>query len=378
MAKRDYYEILNIPRNASAEEIKKAYRKMALKYHPDRNPGNKEGEETFKEAAEAYEVLGDADKRARYDRFGHEGVKMDFGSGGFSWNDFHHFSDFEDILGSLFGTFFGTDIGQRGRRQVYRGRDLRINLELTFDDVLKGKQTDIEITRLEACEICRGSGAKKGTLPKTCPRCRGAGQVAYSRGIFRVATTCDYCQGEGTHIDSPCPECDGRGRVNRRVKIKIAIPPGADNDLQLRLPGEGEAGIRGGPRGDLYAVIRVKEHPTFRREGDDLVLEVPITFTQAALGDTLTIPTLDGETTLDVPAGCQSHRVFRLKGHGLPHLRRPETRGDLHVAAIVKTPTHLTEEQKHLFRQLAELEGKKPPPGEKGFFGKVKEFLEGQ
>jgi molecular chaperone DnaJ len=247
-----------------------------------------------------------------------------------------------------------------------------------FVDKYRGKQTDIELTRLEACETCRGSGAKKGTSPKTCPRCRGAGQVAYSRGFFRVATTCDYCQGEGTHIDSPCPECDGRGRINRRVRIKVAIPPGADNDLQLRLPGEGEAGIRGGPRGDLYAVIRVKEHPTFRREGDDLTLEVPITFTQAALGDTLAVPTLESETTLDLPAGCQSHRVFRLKGHGLPHLRRPETRGDLHVAVIVKTPTHLSEEQKQLFHRLAELEGKKPAPGEKGFFGKVKEFLEGQ
>ena len=353
---------------------------MALKYHPDRNPGNKEAEETFKETAEAYEVLSDTEKRARYDRFGREGVKTDFGSGGFSWSDFHHFSDFEDILGNLFGSFFGTDIGYQGRRQVYRGRDLRINLEMTLDEVLKGKQADMEMTRLEVCEQCRGAGAKRGTSPKTCPHCRGTGQIAYSRGFFRVAAPCDYCQGEGTRIDSPCPECDGRGRVNRRVKIKISIPPGAETGLQLRMPGEGEAGIRGGPRGDLYAVLQVKDHPLFQREGDDLICEIPITFWQAALGDTVAVPTLDGETTLEIPAGCHSHRVFRIKGQGLPHLRRPETRGDFHVQIVVKTPTHLTEEQKQLFRRLAELGGEKTPSGaaEKSFLGKVKEFLEGQ
>jgi len=377
MAKRDYYEILGVPRSATTEQIKKAYRKMALKYHPDRNPGNKEAEEVFKEAAEAYEVLGDPEKRARYDQFGHEGVRGDFGAGGFSWSDFHHFTDFEDILGSLLGSFFGIETGRQGR-QVYRGRDLRVNLELTLEDVLKGKQAEIELTRLEACEPCRGSGAKRGTSPKTCPRCRGSGQVAYSRGFFRVATTCDYCQGEGTYIVSPCPECDGRGRVNRRVNMKIAIPLGADTGLQLRLPGEGEAGIRGGPRGDLYAVLHVREHPLFRREDDDLICQVPITFSQAALGTTITVPTLDGETTVEVPEGCQTHRVFRLKGHGLPHLREPQTRGDLHMEVVVKTPTQLTEEQRQLFQRLAELEGEKASPGGKGFLGKVKQFLEGQ
>jgi len=378
MGKRDYYEIFNVPRDAKPEQIKKAYRKMALKYHPDRNPGNKEAEEVFKEAAEAYEVLGDSEKRARYDRFGHEGIRTDFGSGGFSWSDFHHYSDFEDILGSLFGSLLGADLGRGGGRQVYRGRDLRINLQISLDEVLKGKQAEVELTRLEACDPCRGSGAKKGTSPKTCPQCRGTGQVAYSRGFLRVATTCDYCQGEGTHVGSPCPECDGRGRINRRVKIKISVPPGAETGLQLRLPGEGEAGIRGGPRGDLYVVITVKEHSSFRREGDDLILEVPITFSQAALGDTVTVPTLEGQTTLEIPAGCQSQRVVRIRGQGLPHLRRPEARGDLHVQVAVQTPTHLSEEQKQLFRRLAELDGKKVPAEEKGFFGKVKEFLEGQ
>jgi len=378
MAKRDYYEILGVPRDATREQVKKAYRKKALKYHPDRNPGKKEAEELFKEAAEAYEVLSDDEKRTRYDQFGHEAVRGEWGAGGFSWSDFHHFSDFEDILGSLLGSLFGMDMGRRGRRNVYRGRDLRVGLELTLEDVLKGKQVEIELTRLEACENCRGTGAKSGTSPKTCPRCKGSGQVAFSQGFFRVATMCDYCEGEGTYIDSPCAECDGRGRVNRRVKIKISIPPGAETDLQLRLPGEGEAGIRGGPRGDLYAVIQVKDHPTFRRDGDDLFCEVPVTVWQAALGDTIKVPTLDGEMTLEVPEGCQTHRVFRLGGLGLPHLRSPERRGDLHVAVIVKTPTALTEEQKQLFRRLAEMEGKKPPSSGKGLFEKVKDFFEGQ
>jgi len=358
MAKRDYYEILGVPRNTTAEQIKKAYRQMALKYHPDRNPNNKEAEELFKEAAEAYEVLSDTEKRARYDRFGHEGVRTAFGSGGFSWSDFHHFGDFEDILGSLFGSFFGMG-GERQARQVYRGRDLRVNLEMTLEQVLTGKQADLELTRLEACEHCRGSGAKPGTSPTTCPRCRGTGQVTYSRGFFRLASTCDYCEGEGIHIDSPCPQCDGRGRVNRRVNIKITIPPGADSGLQLRLAGEGETGIRGGPRGDLYVVIHIKDHDIFQRDGDDLYCEMPITFWQAALGDAVTVATLDGEAALDIPAGCQTHRVFRVKGRGLPRLRGRDSRGDLLVRVVVQTPAHLTKEQKVLLQQLAESEKKK-------------------
>jgi molecular chaperone DnaJ len=377
MAKRDYYEILGVPRNTTAEQIKKAYRQMALKYHPDRNPNNKEAEELFKEAAEAYEVLSDTEKRARYDRFGHEGVRTAFGSGGFSWSDFHHFGDFEDILGSLFGSFFGMG-GERQARQVYRGRDLRVNLEMTLEQVLTGKQADLELTRLEACEHCRGSGAKPGTSPTTCPRCRGTGQVTYSRGFFRLASTCDYCEGEGTHIDSPCPQCDGRGRVNRRVNIKITIPPGADSGLQLRLAGEGETGIRGGPRGDLYVVIHIKDHDIFQRDGDDLYCEMPITFWQAALGDAVTVATLDGEAALDIPAGCQTHRVFRVKGRGLPRLRGRDSRGDLLVRVVVQTPTHLTKEQKALLQQLAESEKKKTAAGEKRLFKKVKEFFEGQ
>ena len=378
MAKRDYYEILGVGRNATSEQVKKAYRKLALKHHPDRNPNDKKAEEMFKEAAEAYEVLGDPEKRARYDRFGHEGVRADFGAGGFSWGNFSHFTDFEDILGSLFGQFFGVETERRERRHVYRGRDLRINLGITLEEVLSGKQADIDLTRLETCEHCRGTGARPGTSPKTCPRCHGTGQIAFNRGFFRVSSTCDYCAGEGTHIDSPCPDCDGRGRVNRRVKIKVEVPPGADNGLQLRLPGEGEAGIHGGPRGDLYAAIHVEEHPTFQREGDELICEVPITFSQAALGDTIAVPTLDGETTLEIPAGCQTHRVFRLKGHGVPRLRGREGRGDLHVHVVVQTPTHLSEEQKQLFRRLAELGGEKNPIGGRGFFEKVKGFLDGQ
>jgi len=381
MAKRDYYEVLGVSRTATVEEIKKAYRRLALRYHPDRNPGDKEAEEKFKEAAEAYEVLSDPEKRALYDNFGHEGVRSRFAEGGFTWRDFSHFTDFEDILGDLFGSFFGFETrAKRGRRgRVYRGRDLKVNLAVSLEDVLHGKEAEIEVTRLETCENCRGTGARPGTSPKTCPRCHGTGQVAYSRGFFRVSTTCDYCGGEGIYIDRPCPDCDGHGRVNRRVKIKVRVPPGAQDGLQLRLPGEGEAGLRGGPRGDLYVVVRVEEHPVFERDGDDLICQVPISFSQAALGGTIAVPTLDGEATLEIPPGCQTHTVFRLKGRGLPRARgRGEARGDLHVQVVVKTPTNLTEEQKQLFRRLAEI-GEENTAGEnKGFFGKVKEFLERQ
>ncbi len=383
MAQRDYYQILGVDRNASTDEIKRAFRQLALKYHPDRNP-DPSAADKFKEAAEAYEVLSDPEKRARYDRFGPEGVKRDFGAGGFSWEDFRHFSDIEDIFGSIFGQFFGIRTEPQARRQVYRGRDLRVNLEITLEDVLTGKQAEIDLTRLETCEQCHGTGARPGTSPRTCPRCRGTGQVVYNRGFFRVASTCDYCHGEGTHIETPCPECDGRGRSNRRVRLKIAIPPGAETGLQLRLAGEGEAGIRGGPRGDLYAVVHVREHPDFKRDGADLFCEKPITFSQAALGDTITFPALDGEVTLTIPPGCQTHRVFRIKGHGLPRLENRNERGDLHVQVVVQTPKRLTEEQKQLFLRLAEISGEKVPEGEKKASGgkrilkKVKELLEGQ
>jgi molecular chaperone DnaJ len=377
MAKRDYYEILGVSRDASAVEIKKAYRQIALKCHPDRNPGNQDAEELFKESAEAYEVLSDSEKRARYDRFGHEGVRNAFGAGGFSWADFTHATDFDDILGNLFGSFFGFETGRQGRR-VYRGRDLRITLKLTLDDVLHGKEPEISLTRLETCKECRGSGARAGTSAKTCPQCRGLGQIAYSRGFFRMNTTCDRCEGEGTVIETPCPDCDGRGRVNERVKIKIPVPPGADIGLQLRLSGEGEAGVRGGPRGDLYAVIQVEAHPDFQREGDDLLCDVPISFWQAALGDSIEVATLDGEAIIEIPAGCQTHRVFRVKAKGLPRLQNPDRRGDLRARVIVETPTDLTEEERELFRQLAEMHEGKVPAGAKGFLGKVKEFLEGQ
>lgn len=379
MATQDYYETLGVSRDASTDAIKKAYRKLAMQYHPDRNPGDDEAEEKFKAAAEAYEVLSDSQKRARYDRFGHEGVRSSFSGGGFSWDDFTHYSDFEDILGSIFGSFFGgPGVRTRGQRRVYRGRDLRVNLAIELDDVLNGKESKIELTRLESCDNCSGTGARKGTSPKTCPHCHGSGQIAFSQGFFRVNSTCDVCQGEGEIIGSPCPDCDGRGRVNRRVKISISVPPGSEDGLQLRLPGEGEAGLRGGPRGDLFAVINVKEHPDFERHGNDLLCSLPITFSQAALGDSVTVSTLDGEVELDIPAGCQTHRVFPIKGHGLPYLRRPEQRGALHVQVVVQTPKDLDEEQKEIFRNLAELRDEKMPAGGKGFFKKVKEFFDGQ
>lgn len=376
MAKRDYYEILGLSREATADEVKKSYRKLALKYHPDRNPGDHEAEEKFKEACEAYEVLSDQAKRARYDRYGHEGVKNAFGQGGFQWSDFSHFGDFEDILGDVFGSFFGMG-GGGGRRRFNRGRDLRLTYSITLEEAFRGTEAELSLTRLETCEECNGGGARPGTSPRQCPQCRGSGQIRVTQGFFSINTTCDVCRGEGTVIDSPCTACAGSGRVNERVKLSATIPGGVDHGMKLRLGGEGEAGVHGGQRGDLYVVIQVEEHEVFKRDGADLLCEIPISFSQAALGAALEIPSLHGEVSLEVPAGTQTHKVFRLRGKGMPRLRNPEQFGDLFVRVIVQTPTRLSERERELLSELGDLRADQPVASpRKGFFDRIKDSFD--
>jgi molecular chaperone DnaJ len=343
MSKRDYYEVLGIPRNASEQEVKSAYRKQALKYHPDRNAGDKEAEERFKEAAEAYGVLGDPDKRQRYDRFGHAGLG---GNAGF---DPTIFADFGDILGDFFG--FGDVFGRR-RGGPRRGVDLRYNLELTFEEAAFGTEAAIQIPRSETCSLCGGSGAAPGTQPSACPTCGGSGQVTFQQGFFSVARTCGRCRGAGRIVTAECKQCRGQGHVAVERKLQIKIPPGVDTDSQLRISGEGEPGTAGGPPGDLYVVIRVKEHELFKRDGSNLFCEIPVSIAQAALGASVEVPTLDGgRTKLHVPEGTQPGTVLRIRHQGFPHLGS-KGRGDLHVLIRVVVPRHLTSDQKKLFEQL--------------------------
>jgi molecular chaperone DnaJ len=365
-AQIDYYEVLGVSRDAGDQEIKSAYRKLALKFHPDRNPGNKEAEERFKAAAEAYSVLGDPEKRRRYDTFGQAGL----GGGGF---DPTIFADFGDILGDIFG--FGDIFGRR-RGGPRRGADLRYNLELSFEEAAFGTETHIQIPRAETCATCRGNGAAAGTSPTPCPACGGAGQVAFQQGFFSVARTCGRCGGAGRIIASPCKDCRGQGQVAAERKLQIKIPPGVDGGSQLRITGEGEPGSAGGPPGDLYVVVRVQEHSFFRREGSGLFCEVPISLTQAALGTSLEVPTLEGATSkVTVPEGTQSGATFRVRGQGVPHLGS-RGRGDLHVTVRVVVPSKLTAEQRRLLEQLAKT---LPVPSldekDRSFFGKVKDIL---
>lgn len=348
MSKRDYYEILGISRNAGDADIKRAYRQLAVKYHPDKNPDDPAAEEKFKEAAEAYAVLSDAQKRAAYDRFGHQGV----GAGGPGFDP--GFSNIDDIF-EMFG--FGDVFGGRGGRRttVQRGSDLRYDLEITLEDAATGKDEKLRIPRLEKCDDCDGSGAEKGTSPETCSTCSGSGQTRYSQGFFSVMRTCSTCQGKGQIIRTPCKACRGQGRIEREKAIEIKIPAGVETGSRLRVSGEGEAGVNGGPPGDLYIVVHVRQHDHFERQGDDLYSVVPVTFSQAALGSELSVRTLDGEEPLKVPAGTQTGTVFRVKGHGMPSLGG-RGKGDLFVAVTVVTPKSLTKEQRKLMEQLAEIE----------------------
>ena len=375
MAARDYYEVLGVGRDASKEDVRKAYRKLAKKYHPDTNKDDPKGaEERFKELSEAYEVLMDDDKRARYDRFGHEGVKADFGAGGFQWQDFSHVDDISDIFGfdfmdgffggggtggrgSVFDMFFGGGGGRpRGPRQ---GSDIRLQVNVDLEDVVTGKELEVEIPRHEACKACGGSGAAKGTGVRQCTACGGQGQVqrAQSFGNRRLVTitACPQCKGKGTILERPCPDCAGAGRVRVTRRLLIRIPPGAGTGTSLRYAGQGEAGDQGAPPGDLYAIVGVRPHQKFEREDSDLLTEVRVSFPQAALGDSIEVPTLTGKAELNVPAGTQSGKVFRLRGMGLPHLGGPG-KGDEYVRIIVEVPRSLGAREKELLRQLWELE----------------------
>jgi molecular chaperone DnaJ len=361
--KRDYYEVLSVSRTATAEEIKKAYREAALKYHPDRNP-EPDAEERFKDASEAYQVLSEPDKRARYDRFGHQAP------GGFGFNDVG-FTHLDDLFSEVFGDIFGGR-GHGSRRR--RGSDLRYDLGLTFLEAARGCEKTILVPRQVPCDECRGSGAKPGTAPVPCPTCRGAGQVRYQQGFFSVARTCGHCQGRGTVIQAPCHACRGRGLVEHQRRLKVKIPAGVDTGATLRLRGEGELGEPGGSPGDLHVVLGVEEHPIFHRQGTELIVDLPVSFPQAALGDEIEVPTLDGPAKLKIPAGTQTGKVFRLKHKGLPDLQG-YGHGDLHVRVFVEVPQKLSKEQKELLKRLAEVSGDEMAPQQKTFFDKVREFL---
>lgn len=377
-AKRDYYEILGVSKNASADEIKRAYRKLAKKYHPDMNPGDETAEAKFKEANEAYEVLSDPEKKARYDQFGHAGVDPNgFGGGGFGGG----FSDFDfGGFGDIFETFFGGGgFGSSTRRNgPQKGRDIRANVEVTFEEAAFGVEKEVNIFRMENCGKCHGTGAKPGTNPQTCTVCNGTGQVQYKQrtpfGQFINVKTCDHCNGEGRIITNPCSDCHGRGKVRKSRKIKVNIPAGIDDGQTISLRGEGEPGVKGGMPGDLYISITVKPHPLFQRQGNDVICEIPITFVDAALGAEIEVPTLDGRVKYTIHEGTQTGSVFRLKNKGIPHIRG-YGRGDQYVKVVVEVPKNLTARQKELLREFAELDGGDTHEQRKGFFEKMKGAL---
>jgi len=370
--KRDYYEILNVTRSASADELKKAYRKLAVKYHPDKNPGDKAAEDKFKEAAEAYAVLSDSQKRSQYDQFGHSLGGAGYGGFGNASDIFSSFGDiFEDFfdIESLFGGGRSRGRGNRARR----GSDLQYKLEITFEESAFGKETVIAVPRLETCGECSGSGAAPGSQKETCSQCAGTGQVRMSQGFFSIAKTCHVCNGSGERITKPCKQCHGNGRLSRQRKINIKIPAGVDNGSRLKVSGEGEAGVNGGPRGNLYVYIEVKPHQFFKREEDHIICEKEISFTQATLGAHVEVPTLDGKVKLKIPAGTQPGKVFRLAGKGMPNLHG-YGRGDEYVRIHIIVPTKLTEEEKALLQQFAKLHGEETDDSQsKSFFDRVKE-----
>jgi len=369
MAKRDYYEVLGVNRDASEEEIKKAYRRLAMKWHPDRNPDNPNAEEHFKEANEAYEVLTSAEKRAAYDQYGHAGVHPQGSAGGAA--------GFGDIFSDIFGEIFG---GQRGGRStVFRGADLRYNLQITLEQAAHGFETKIRIPGIAECEECAGSGARKGTQAQTCPTCHGAGQVRISQGPFSIAQTCPRCHGSGKIIPHPCASCGGTGRVKLQKTLSVKIPAGVDEGDRVRLSGEGEPGVNGGPPGDLYVQVQIKQHPVFQRDHDDLHCEMPVSFATAALGGEIEIPTLDGSARIKVPTETQSGKVFRLRGKGIVGVRS-HSAGDLFCHVVVETPVKLTERQKELLREfesISQEDSARHNPRSKSWLEKVKEFFEG-
>ncbi|MDN4037262.1 molecular chaperone DnaJ [Massilia sp. YIM B02443] len=377
MAKRDFYEILGVAKGASEDEIKKSYRKLAMKYHPDRNPDNKEAEEKFKEVKEAYEMLTNPEKREAYDRYGHAGVDPNSGmGGGFGGGA----GGFGDAFGDIFGDIFGGGRGGRGGGgpQVYRGADLRYNLEITLEQAAHGFDTTIRVPSWDKCDTCHGSGAKPGTQPVTCTTCAGHGQVRMQQGFFSIQQTCPKCHGSGKIIPEPCAACGGAGRIKRNKTLEVKIPAGIDNGMRIRSSGNGEPGTNGGPPGDLYVEIHIKQHAVFQREGDDLHCEMPISFSKAALGGEIEVPTLTGKVSFTVPEGTQTGKTFRLKGKGIKGVRSGYV-GDLFCHVVVETPVKLTDKQKDLLRELDRLTvegGAKHSPQSKSFMDKVKDFFE--
>lgn len=376
MSKRDYYEVLGVERTVTTEEIKKAYRKLAVKYHPDKNPGDKTAEEQFKELGEAYEILIDPQKRALYDQHGHAAFDKRTGGFGRGAGGFHDpFDIFREVFGgggSIFDDLFGG--GRSDPTQPQRGADLRYDMEITFEEAANGTEKEITVTKPDRCDACNGTGAESGSRVKTCATCGGRGQVISSRGIFSIAQTCPACQGAGRVIEKPCKACHGSGRRDRQSKIKLKIPGGVDTGSRLRSLANGEAGLRGGPPGDLYVVLHVKAHEIFQRDGDDLICEVPVSFVQAALGAELDVPTLNGKAEIKIPAGTQPGTTFRLKGKGVKNVQG-YGHGDLHVRVIVEVPTHLTSEQKAKLQEFAELCNGKESPLSQSFFEKAKNLF---
>jgi molecular chaperone DnaJ len=376
--KRDYYTVLGLSRDASEEDLKKAYRKLAMKHHPDRNPDDKGAEEKFKEAKEAYEVLTDPKKRAAYDQFGHAGVDGMAGMGGRGGMGPEGFGGFADAFGDIFGEIFGQGRGgARGGSGVFRGADLRYNLELSLEEAAFGTDAKIRIPTLEQCGTCHGTGAKPGTQPKTCGTCGGRGEVRVSQGFFSIQQTCPTCHGSGKVVTDPCSACEGAGRLRKHKTLSVKIPAGVDQDDRIRLAGEGEAGVNGGPAGDLYVVVQLKPHSVFQREGADLHCEMPIGFATAALGGEIEIPTLDGQAKIKIPPETQTGQVFRLRNKGIRPVRGSVT-GDLYCHVAVETPVKLTARQKELLREFESINEKDPAahtPRSKGFFDKVRDFF---
>lgn len=372
--KKDLYDILGVNRDASDEDIKKSYRKLAMKHHPDRNPDSKDAEDKFKEAKGAYEILSEPDKRRAYDAYGHAGVNPQAGGGPGG----EGFGGFSEAFGDIFGEIFGGR-GGRGGQQVYRGADLRYNMDITLEQAARGTETKIRIPSLDECEPCHGSGAKPGTQPKTCHTCNGQGQVRMQQGFFSIQQTCPTCHGTGKVIADPCTSCSGSGRIKNHKTLSVKIPAGVDDGDRIRLSGEGETGMNGGPPGDLYVVVQLKPHSVFQRDGADLHCEMPISFTVAALGAEIHIPTLDGEAKIKIPAETQSGQVFRLRGKGIRPVRQTSA-GDLMCHVVVETPVRLTDRQKELLRELEEInksDGDKHNPRAKSFMDKVKDFFAG-
>lgn len=372
-SKRDYYEVLGVSREVTSVEIKKAYKKLALANHPDRNPGDEEAVKRFKEASEAFEVLSDEQKRAHYDRYGH----ADFGGG--AGSQFHDVSDIFSAFGDLFEGFGFRNSSQRGGNRPRQGESLKTSIQIDLLDAASGCDRELNITRQETCETCHGSGAKPGTQPDDCDYCGGAGQVVQSQGFFRVQTTCPRCRGAGKVVVDKCSDCRGEGRISREVTLDIKVPAGIDNGMQLCLRGEGNPGQNGGPRGDLYVVVGVDEHPLFRRQEQELSCHVPIAYTQAVLGAEIEIPTLEGRHDLKIPTGTQPGEVFRLKGLGMPNPHGGGRRGDLHVVVQIDVPKKISEREEELLRELAEIEhaevSKHRSPNRNSFFDKLKEYF---